>query len=431
MTVGLGVYHSDHPNGKRLFVIAPRKLMRTRMDKKQISRLGILSLIPSAVFATAAIGAQADSLSDAISGGKVSLDVRYRYESVSQDNNLKDAGASTIRTRLGYLTGRFADTAAFIEMSNVSAVFGNDYNSTRNGKTQYAVVPDPELTVFNQAFLSYDGISGTDIRYGRQRIILDNARFIGNVGWRQTEQTFDGLTLVNASLPPCRFTYAHLTNVNTITGLNTDISADLLNAGYRYSSALAVTGYAYLLDFENAAALSSSTYGLRITGAPGTTWILPYAVEYARQGDYADNPANFGLDYWLAELGAGIDGNTIMAGYEVLSSDGTNSVQTPLATLHAFNGWADQFLTTPSVGLEDRYISASGGVLGAKLQVVYHSFRANKGGGDLGSEWDLSAALPINKMYAVTLAGARYRAGDAAFNKVDTNKLWLTGEMKF
>ena len=34
-------------------------------------------------------------------------------------------------------------------------------------------------------------------------------------------------------------------------------------------------------------------------------------------------------------------------------------LQTPLATLHAFNGWADMFLTTPANGLQDLYFRAS------------------------------------------------------------------------
>ena len=34
-------------------------------------------------------------------------------------------------------------------------------------------------------------------------------------------------------------------------------------------------------------------------------------------------------------------------------------MQTPLATLHKFDGWADLFLTTPNKGLQDLYAGAA------------------------------------------------------------------------
>ena len=40
-------------------------------------------------------------------------------------------------------------------------------------------------------------------------------------------------------------------------------------------------------------------------------------------------------------------------GFERLEGNGTVALQTPLATLHAFNGWADKFLSTPANGLRD------------------------------------------------------------------------------
>ena len=42
------------------------------------------------------------------------------------------------------------------------------------------------------------------------------------------------------------------------------------------------------------------------------------------------------------------------SGYELLGSDGvTVAFSTPLATLHAFEGWADKFLATPAAGITD------------------------------------------------------------------------------
>ena len=49
--------------------------------------------------------------------------------------------------------------------------------------------------------------------------------------------------------------------------------------------------------------------------------------------------SDFDTDYLFAELGAVFSGVTAKLGYEVLGSDsGMMGFQTPLATLHKFNG---------------------------------------------------------------------------------------------
>jgi hypothetical protein len=49
------------------------------------------------------------------------------------------------------------------------------------------VIADPQTSELNQLWVSYTGIPDTEIKGGRQRIIFDDSRFIGNVGWRQME----------------------------------------------------------------------------------------------------------------------------------------------------------------------------------------------------------------------------------------------------
>lgn len=77
-----------------------------------------------------------------------------------------------------------------VEAESATALGGKNYDSNVSGGTAngYAVVPDPEATEINQAYLSYSSIPlASNVKWGRQRLILDNARFIGNVGWRQNE----------------------------------------------------------------------------------------------------------------------------------------------------------------------------------------------------------------------------------------------------
>ena len=116
-------------------------------------------------------------------------------------------------------------------------------------------------------------------------------------------------------------------------------------------------------------------------------------------------------------------------GYEVLGSDnGRGSFQTPLATLHKFNGWADKFLGTPAGGLEDLYGSLSykvgvdGPLKGMKFDAVYHDFSADIGG-DYGSEIDLQVSKKFGKNYYAGLKFAHYSADGFA---TDTQKIWFT-----
>jgi hypothetical protein len=407
------------------------------MRKKRPSRrlpLTASSALGAALLAVTVPAVAADDFTGALIGGKPTADLRLRYESVDQANALKDANAATLRLRLGYETGQYHGFGAFVEAETVTALGGENYNSTVNGKTAYSIVADPEATEINQAYLSYAGLADTKLKYGRQRIILDNHRFIGNVGWRQNEQTFDAFTLTNASLPMTNITAGYIYNVNRVFSDKSPqgdfkMNSPVFNVSYKGWSLGEVVGYGYLLDFTDLAASSTQTYGLRLKGsAPlGGVKVL-YTAEYATQRDYRDNPRDFSLKYYLVEGGVGLSNAEFKLGYEVLGGNGTVAFQTPLATLHAMNGWADQFLVTPGAGLKDAYLSAVTTVLGTRLEAIYHDFRADNNSTRYGTEWGLQAVKAIDKTYAV---GAKYASYDAKDFSVDTDKFWLWAEAKF
>lgn len=393
--------------------------------------LGMLGL-PTTSVAEAAI-------TEAITGGKVSGDFRYRFEMVDQDNPAreKEAGASTLRSRLGYGTGDYQGFGAYLEFEDITVIGEERFDSTVNGLGQYPVVADPETTEVNQAYLSYSGIPDTTAKFGRQRIILDNARFVGNVGWRQNEQTYDAFTLKNTSLPDTTLFYGYVSNVNRIFSDespvgNTNLEAHLLNASYKGLGFATLTGYAYLLDFVDAPSASNQTLGVRFAGGNDLSegFKLLYAVEFAQQSDYQDGDSDIDADYSLFELGAKFSGVTAKVGLETLSGDGEpgSGFSTPLATLHAFNGWADQFLGTPADGLEDLYVSIGGKLSGVKLLAVFHDYSSDNGSTDYGSEFGLLAAKKFGKHYTVLAKYASYSADE---HNDDIDKLWLSGQLKF
>jgi len=385
------------------------KVNTTQKTQRLAYGLIVITLAGSPAYA-------ADSLDQALTEGKPNLDMRLRYESVDDSTNMK-ASAATLRTRLGYKTADLSGFYAFGEFEDVRIAGGvGDYAPEKTG---YATIADPEVTQLNQALLGFKN-DNTEIKLGRQRLILDNARFIGNVGWRQNEQTFDAFSVVNQSLPDITLTYAFLDQVNGIlTKFDADVSDHLLNASYTGFKPAKITAYAYLLKDDTSDA-KNDTYGLRVKGKADS---FLYTAEFASQ-----STDNNDASYMFAEAGMKLSGVTAKLGYEVLGSDnGAYGFQTPLATKHAFNGWADEFLATPATGLKDFILLVTGKVSGVKLLAAYHDFSADEGSADYGSEVDLLAAKKFGKRYTL---GVKYAAYSADTFKTDTDKLWVWGQVK-
>src|SRR5688572_6617018 len=322
--------------------------------------------------------ARADAQSPIIGAfgeSKPILDMRVRTETVEQDGIANNAHATTLRLRAGFETGKAWNTALLIEGEGVMPI-GKSYrpDPTVPEMTAYPVVPDPEGYEINRFQLTNTSLPGTAITLGRQRIALDDQRFVGPVAWRQNEQTFDALRVVNRTVANLVIDATYFNKVNRLFGEKSpqgDYEGDsgLLNVSYQ-TKAGKVTAFGYLLDFENIVGVpaavrdSTATYGLRFAGEKPVGKIkLAYAASYATQSDYADNPLTFDLDYKMAELTATFRQYSLGVGKEIMEGDlvapgVTKGFTTPLATLHKFQGWADKFLTTPGNGLEDLYATA-------------------------------------------------------------------------
>ncbi|MBB6519815.1 alginate export family protein [Pseudoteredinibacter isoporae] len=372
---------------------------------------------------------------------KVKADLRLRYERVEQDNARLDADALTLRTRLNVVTKTVEGFSVVLDIEDSRRVFGlDDYNDTLGHNTNYSVVADPETTEVDQAFVQYKS-KGLTAKIGRQVIVYDNHRFLGHVGFRQDRQTFDGVSVSYKGLKDLSVDYAYLGKRNRIFSDEKDVDSKdhLFNAAYKTAYGK-LSAYAYLLEVDSTESNSLDSYGLRFTGKQKMdSWGFLYTAEYAHQNNKTSNQ-NFDANYALLELGASVSGLTTKVGYELLGSDNGNyGFSTPLATLHKFNGWTDQFLATPMQGLEDRYISFSGKVWGGKWLLAYHDFSADQPDNaigaaaidDLGDEIGLQFVMPFAKRYSWGLKYASYSAGDSASNKVDTDKLWLWLGAKF
>lgn len=379
--------------------------MRSKAMKNTIYSLLVIS---TSLTSTAALAQDSVvSLEEAIKATKVLADFRVRLEGADFGNLDRDATALTYRARVGFETGAWADTKLLVEFDHVESLV-SDFNSTLNGNTEFPVIADPNVTELNRAQLTNTSLPDTAVTIGRQRIIQDDSRFIGNVGWRQNEQTYDGLRVVNKSVENLTLDATYVNQVNRIFGDDSpigrfDSDSWLLNAGYNVpikGAKLTLSGYAYLLDLSNAG-LSSQTIGASANFKKG---ILSLKASYAAQSDFGDQPVDYNADYYVLEASVAKNGITGAVGYEVLGSDdGAIAFTTPLATLHKFNGFADVFLGTPADGLEDLYAKvgfktkAVGPLPFINMFAVYHDFNSNVGGIDYGSEIDAVLATKIGK----------------------------------
>ncbi len=380
----------------------------------------------------------ADAAADFLAKGKISVNARARYESVDQ-TGLRDATARTLRTRLGFTTADWAGWKAMIEGENIAAAAGDSYSQSglNPAATGRAVVADPETTELNQAWLAFT-TGKTTATLGRQRLVLDNARFIGDVGWRQNMQTFDALVVQDKTFAQTTLTYAYLDQINRVFSRRHpqgrfDSASHVLHAARAgLPGGGTLTGYAYLLDFKNSAANSCATWGASYTGTVklNDTFRLPYRAELARQSDHGSSTLNYDATYGCVEAGLAGAPGSLTYGYELLGSDNNVGFKTPLATLHAFNGWADRFLTTPAAGLVNHYVKGTATLPGAiALTAFYHWFETDPTGARLGEEFNAQLSRKFGKNVTALAKYADFRRGSPAFP--DVRKVWVQLEFAY
>ena len=392
-------------------------------------------LIVLAAGCTAALPGEASEAAAAIlEDATVSLGFRYRYEHVDDDAFENNANASTLRSTLSLASGSYRGASFLVEVEDIREIIADDFDAgfgNTPGRSGFPLVPDPEGTEINQAYVSYRPLTALEVRLGRQRVNLDNQRFVGGVGWRQNEQTYDALSATYEGAR-ARLFYAYVDNVNRVFG--EDVPAgDHRQDGTHLVNLTAEVGrfgrlgaYHYAIDNDDAPALSTRTTGARLTGSRELTELtFAHQLEYAWQSDLAGNPASYRAHYWHVSGSATVADLTVSLGWEVLTGDRNDpgeAFRTPFATLHAFNGWADQFLTTPDAGLDDRYLALSFESGPWTFEAAAHRFEAEDGDADFGNEIDLRIGRSLGERIQVDAFAAAFD-GDGVFR--DVTKLWL------
>lgn len=378
------------------------------------------------------------------------IDGRLRYEHVDQPS--VDADAVTLRVRAGAELKHKSGLSLLVESVGTLGIV-TDYNAfpfaiaDSQRRPGFAVVADPMTIGLNRLQVQYKSKPLT-VTLGRQRINLDDQRFVGSVGWRQNEQTFDAAR-IEALLGPVSFDGTYAISQRTIFGIDAGLRSAhdgdfvFLGAGTKLGP-VSLKGFSYLLDYDTAEQVGSlavaladtQTYGARASGsfALSKSTKLSLAASYARQSDWQQNPVNYAADYIAAEASIAHGPLALTTGYELLgSAAGVRAFQTPLATLHKFNGWADVFLVTPAGGLQDIYGGASlklpkvKALPGLNLAVSYHRFESDFGSVHYGDEFDASLGFKLGRMNLL----AKYADYQADRLSVDTRKFWLQLEFAY
>ncbi|MGJ8656352.1 MAG: alginate export family protein [Akkermansiaceae bacterium] len=375
---------------------------------------------------------------------KFFANARLRYEA-RNEQGFDASHAVTLRLRPGFEL--FPDEALsfYVESENTLALV-DDYQVGTPQSANFTpfeanntVISDPETNEINQVFLKYSNDNFTG-KVGRQRIILDSAAFIGNVGWRQNEQTYDAVSL-NYKQSDFNVFYAYANQVNRIFGVDGSGAVQALEGDVHLLNASLAKGddkfggYAYLMDFSDQGAgfpvnASNNTYGV-YTDLKKSSGM--YHLEFAYQteaGSKADYDALYGAASFIKKVGS----VSFTAGVEHLG----DGFVTPLATVHAYNGFADAFignrlgLADSWDGLNDIYLKAVTKVADdIVLKGSLHHFRDDSLSSSYGWEADLVAVKPINENTKIIGKFAYFMGDDDSVFQNDISQFSLQLDYSF
>lgn len=391
-----------------------------------LTPVSLLALTLTSLFLPAAYATNS-AAADALKQSSVSAQFRYRLENVDEDKALHNATASTLRSRLTLNTGSWRNSKALLEIDNVSSIGGERYNSTVNGHGHYSVVADPTGTDINQAAVIISPNQDAQFTLGRQRINLANQRFIGSVGWRQNEQTFDGVRYNQKVASNWQLDLATLHNANRVFGPKgsaADLHGrfNLATLNWQLLPTQQLSAFVYDFNFDRLQARDSSTQGLDYSGNLSALPQFKWQLALASQKDAHQAPVDLSHHYHRIDLSYNFGPFTGKVWQERLAGDGNTAFQTPFATLHAFDGFADLFLTTPNQGVRDNALEFSLPLNSTKLAVSYHQYDSDAGSQQLGSEVNATLAWDPTPQLNLLVKLAQYNADSHA---VDTTKVWF------
>jgi len=384
---------------------------------------------------------------------------------------------TTMRTRLGLRAIVDSDTSAFIQLQDVRTAGGETPTTAPPSITQTGTSVAASGLDLHQGYIDLGNVLGTGIhlRLGRQEMIFDEHRLIGNIGWIQQAQTCDaaradvdlgqfinGLSLtaffaktVASTIPGTTGTHPTLQLTN-----NSNATFDSNFAGARLTFKLGdkgdrITPYFYyaLNPAKTGKTPIKITDNIEYVGAYLVKHVSGFRFRF--DGAYEFGNVNAATDikaYMLtAAIGTKLDiahGFGITAWYDYLSGDNNpndatvHTFTTPYATNHAYYGHIDKFLNIPTQGLQDIAVKMwLKPTQKMKFIVHLHQFMSAKTSTaanpprNLGQEIDTHFKYPLAKHTMLALGYSHYfgngtvNGGVTGDTTLDSN--WAYGMVDF
>lgn len=362
------------------------------------------------------------------------VETRARYEFAEANESGLAGQALTIRVRPSLEFAVSPQLSVLGEVEAIASLLPDQRNGFLTGMGRPGIA-DAETFELNRLQIVWATSERLSFALGRQRISLDDERFIGIVDFRQNQQTYDAITAAWQLPNKALLQAGYIWRVGRILG--PDQPGGVFDSESFYANLAVpvpigqVSLYHYDLDLDDR--IGSRTR-LRTTGVNwrGRTFTRDFGLfwdlAFARQNNGSRAP-----DYLRA--GASIERGDlgILLRLERLGSDQGTAFQTPLATLHRFQGAVDLFLVTPALGVRDIEARATwrigslGPVRATSFALQYNRFDPATGRGRLGQEWggEIAGTLAATRL---SLAAAHYRADAFA---ADTTRVWITASRDF
>jgi Alginate export len=377
------------------------------------------------------------------------INSRYKFENIDDNSKAEEDNISTLRTRIGLQTAEFSGLSSYFEFENTTLLGSANFDNHTNNKPSYHTTNDAVNNEIHQFYVNYKAPLNNEIRLGRQEMSLDDRRFVGNSGWAQNGQSFDGIKITNTILPYLKATYAHLNRVIRNRGIYADgsfynMDTNLLNLNFTALNnvdgfTVNLIPFLYSIQIDEDQTLSSNTVGLRseIKKKISDVTSVQLLLEGATQKDFDKNPNSYELGYYRIEPKMTFGNFTVAVGMKVFEGNRVSSFQTPLASQHGFHGWSDMITRIPVNGLSDKHIEVSYNIpadykceilKGTKFTVAYFNEDSDDNSQSYGKEYNFEIVKTINKKYAVGLKYADYKS-EGLF--ADTQKATITFEIKF
>ena len=373
---------------------------------------------------------------DDIGNASTWIELRPRYNRIEESGLRETTRGGTFRAIAGVRTAPWHGVrfmAEGIYADHLGAKLFND-DPALIGQSPYPLLPDPRHAGVNRAFVEVVGIEDANLRVGRQRLEIDNRRWVSANDFRQVPQLFDGGTFSYSGVPNVELTGGYYGRLRSTSGETETIRLTVLHAAWNPRPGHSIVAFGYLHDqprtanFTGFADNSYRVYGLRAEGTAARIGDIevPYEAEIARQRPYAGGDSRIDARYWRVGTGLSTTAWTVRADYEVRgSNDGLYGLQIPLTDFYAFNGWTLHFFTVPRQGLRDGWVTGRWAIGPVTLHAEAHRFKSDFGSLELGRELDAGVTYAVLPNALLRLQHARYDPGSGRPDP-EIRKTWLT-----